>query len=173
MVRNGFVEKENVKNAISGIDGGFKSSLSTVGKFYSIFGDKVLADENVKIIEDIVFWGAVYSNDRKMLKEKIEEKYTGKFNEQELKRICGFKFDGWGRLSRSFLEMEGDSKEDGIRRTFIGALWETKDNHMELLSDRYTYTKQLENITKQIEKTLSEWTIEDINDMYLSATPFV
>lgn len=169
LVRNGFVEKENVKNAISGIDGGFKSSLSTVGKFYSIFGDKVLADENVKIIEDIVFWGAVYSNDRKMLKEKIEEKYTGKFNEQELKRICGFKFDGWGRLSRSFLEMEGDSKEDGIRRTFIGALWETKDNHMELLSDRYTYTKQLENITKQIEKTLSEWTIEDINDMYLSA----
>ncbi|MBQ7834074.1 MAG: type II CRISPR RNA-guided endonuclease Cas9, partial [Lachnospiraceae bacterium] len=93
----------------------------------------------------------------------------GKFNEQELKRICGFKFDGWGRLSRSFLEMEGDSTEDGVRRTFIGALWETNDNHMELLSSRYTYSERLEKMTKTAEKPLSEWVIEDLNDMYLSA----
>lgn len=169
LIRNGFVEKENVKNAISGIDGGFKSSLSTVGKFYGIFGDKVLLDENVKIMEDIVFWGTVYGNDRKMLKDKIGEKYAGKFNEFELKRICGFKFDGWGELSRSFLEMEGDSKEDGVRRTFIGALWETNDNHMELLSNRYTYIERLEDMTKQVEKPFSDWSIEDLNDMYLSA----
>lgn len=169
LVRNGFVEKENVKNAISGIDGGFKASLSTVGKFYGIFSDNVLSDENVRIMEDIVFWGAVYGNDRKMLREKIEEKYSGKFNEQELKRICGFKFEGWGRLSRSFLEMEGVSKEDGVCRTFIGGLWETNDNHMELLSERYTYIECLENMTKQAEKPLAEWTIEDLNDMYLSA----
>lgn len=169
LVRNGFVERENVKNAISGIDGGFKSSLSTVGKFYGIFGDKVMSDENVRIMEDIVFWGVVYGNDRKMLKEKIEEKYDGKFTGQELKRICGFKFEGWGRLSRSFLEMEGVSKEDGVRRTFIGGLWETNDNHMELLSSRYTYIECLENMTKQAEKPLVEWTIEDLNDMYLSA----
>lgn len=169
LVRNGIVEKADAKNTISGIDGGFRASLTTVGKFYGIFGDKVLADENVKIIEDIVFWGAVYGNDRKMLKDKIEEKYAGKFNEQELKRICGFKFDGWGRLSRSFLEMEGDSTEDGVRRTFIRALWETNDNHMELLSSRYTYSERLEKIAGMAEKTLSDWNIEDLNDMYLSA----
>lgn len=169
LVRNGIVEKADAKNAISGIDGGFKASLTTVGKFYGIFGDKVLADENVKIIEDIVFWGAVYGNDRKMLKDKIEEKYAGRFNEQELKKISGFKFDGWGRLSRSFLEMEGDSTEDGVRRTFIGALWETNDNHMELLSSRYTYFERLEKMAGTAEKPLSDWNIEDLNDLYLSA----
>ena len=50
-----FIVKFDIhKLKISGIDGGFKSSLTTVGKFYGIFGDKIHADENRKIVEDIV-----------------------------------------------------------------------------------------------------------------------
>lgn len=169
LVRNGIVKKEEVENAVSGIDGGFKSSLTTVGKFYGIFGEEVFADKNTKIIEDVVFWGTVYGNDKKMLREKINEKYPDKFSEQELKRICGFKFDGWGRLSRSFLELEGCSTEDGVCRSFIGALWETNDNHMELMSARYTYKQRLEEKLQLVEKPLKEWRIEELDDMYLSA----
>lgn len=169
LVRNGIVKKEEVENTVSGIDGGFKSSLTTVGKFYGIFGDEVFADKNTRIIEDIVFWGTVYGNDKKMLREKISEKYPDRFSEQEMKRICGFKFEGWGRLSRSFLELEGGSTADGVCRTFIGALWETNDNHMELMSNRYTYKQNMEDKLQLVEKPLKEWSIEELDDMYLSA----
>jgi len=168
-VRNGIIQKDQAESAVSGIDGGFRASLSTVGKFYGIFGEAVYHDENVKAIEDIVFWGAVYGNDKKMLKEKINEKYKDKFSEQELKRILGFKFEGWGRLSRSFFELEGESTEDGVCRTFIQALWETNDNHMELMSSKYTYKEELEKKLQLVEKPLKEWNFEDLDDMYMSA----
>lgn len=169
LVRNGLITKEETESTISGIDGGFRASLSTIGKFYGIFGESVYHDDNVKVIEDIVFWGTVYGNDKKMLKEKIVEKYNDRFSEQELNRILGFKFEGWGRLSRSFLELEGDSTEDGVCRTFIRALWETNDNHMELMSSKYTYKESLAEKKEIAEKPLSDWGFDDLDDMYMSA----
>lgn len=161
--------KPGDKDAISGIDGGFQSSLTTIGKFYGLYGDAVYTDEKQSMIEDIVFWGTIYGNDKKFLKEKIQEKYAECISEQELKRILGFKFEGWGRLSKAFLELEGASKEDGEIRSLICALWETNDNLMELLSERYTYKEALEEQVTGLEKPLSEWTIEDLNEQYLSA----
>ena len=165
--QNGYI-KSGEKEVISGIDNGFKASLTTVGKFWGVWGDKVNSDEYKQAIEDIVFWGTVYGNDKKLLREKIEDKYAGLFTEQQLKRVLGFKFEGWGRLSRAFLELEGACKEDGVIRSFLGALWETNDNHMELLSDRYTYAKSLQEAVCQAEKPLAEWNIEDLEGMYLS-----
>lgn len=160
---------EGDKEAISGIDGGFKNSLTTVAKFYGVMGKNIFSDANIGVIEDIVFWATVYGNDKKLLRERIQEKYPERFSTEEMKRIQGFKFDGWGRLSKEFLEMEGVSKEDGVVRSFICALWETNANHMELLSDRYTYIDKLQELTVKAEKTLSEWSIDDLEGMYLSA----
>lgn len=165
---NGHI-KQGDKEAISGIDGGFQSSLTTVGKFYGLFGDEVYADEKQKLIEDIVFWGTIYGNDKKFLKSRIIKKYEECLSEQELKRILGFKFEGWGRLSGEFLEMEGASKQDGEIRSLIRTLWETNDNLMEILSDRYTYKETLEEQMSGLEKPLTEWSIEDLNELYLSA----
>lgn len=169
LILNGHLKELDAKTAISGIDGGFQCSLTTVGKFYPIFGELLFSDENQKMVEDIVFWGTVYGNDKKFLKEKIEENYRDVFDQQQLKRILGFKFDGWGRLSRAFLEMEGASKKDGEIRSLIQSLWETNDNLMELLSNRYTYFGTLQEEICGLEKPLKEWCIEDLDDMYLSA----
>ena len=78
------------------------------------------------------------------------------------------KFNGWGNLSKAFLEMEGASKEDGVYRSVIQALWETNDNLMELLGQRYTYKEELEKRVQNKEKPLAEWTIDDLEGMYLS-----
>ena len=78
------------------------------------------------------------------------------------------KFNGWGNLSKAFLEMEGASKEDGVYRSVIQALWETNDNLMELLGQRYTYKEELEKRVQNKEKPLAEWTIDDLDGMYLS-----
>lgn len=168
LISNGLLKKGE-EQAITGINDGFHSSLSTLGKFKGILGEGVFYDENQKMMEDIVFWGTVYGNDKKFLKERMEEVYGSAFSEKDQKRILGFKFDGWGKLSAAFLNMEGCSKEDGVVRSLIVALWETNDNIMELLSERYTYADALREKVKIAEKPLTEWQIEDLDGMYLSA----
>lgn len=169
LVSNNLMEREE-ENAISGIDGGFHSSLSSQGRFLGALGERALYDENREMVENIIFWGTIYGNDKKFLKERIRENYGEEvLAEQELKRILGFKFAGWGRLSKSFLTMEGTSKKDGVIRSLIGAMWETNDNLMELLSDNYTYMDVLNEQVQKVEKTLKEWEIEDLDELYLSA----
>lgn len=154
---------------LSGIDleGGIKSSLSTLHKFKQIFGEDVVLEKNRSIIEDIVFWITVYGDDKKFVKARINEKYSGVLNEGQIKRICGFKFSGWGNLSKEFLDMSGTARED--QRSILTALWETNDNLMELLSERYTYKDALVDKASVAEKELSEWSYDDLDGMYLSA----
>lgn len=157
--------KEDV--VITGIDNGFNSSLTSLGKFRGIFGDRVLADDKQKMIEEIIFWGTIYGNDKKFLKERIKEKYGEQLNKEQINRIAGFKFNGWGNLSKAFLELDGDC-ECG-RCSIIQALWNTNHNLMELLSEKYTFITSLKEQTKELYKPLSEWIIDDLDDKYLSA----
>lgn len=169
-INNGLVKKD-ATNFLSGIDvtGDFKASLSSIGKFYGIFGDEVFNDENQGMIENIILWATIYGDDRKFVRERIKEQYADKLDDAAIKKISGMKFTGWGNLSREFLLLEGMSRKDGVTRTIINALWETNDNLMELLSDEYTYRENVESKIQNAEKELSEWTIEDLDGMYLSA----
>ena len=157
--------KENV--VISGIDSGFNSCLSSVGKFRGIFGEELFTDKNQNIVEHIIFWGTVYGNDKKFLKERIEDEYGEYLTEEQIKRIAGFKFSGWGKLSKAFLELAGNCECGEC--SLIQALWETNHNLMELLSDQYDFRKNLDAMTKKAERTLSDLTIEDLDGNYLSA----
>lgn len=159
---------EGEMDLITGIDGGFKCSLTTINKFYGLFGEQVHSDKNRKIIEDIVFLGTVFGQEKKLFRNTIKEKYSEIFTDAEIKRISGFKFEGWGRLSKEFLLMEGASKEDGEIRSVIRGLWETNDNLMELLSSKYTYIDSLNEMVNAVEKPLKEWTIDDLEGKYLS-----
>lgn len=152
---------------ISGIDNGFNTSLTSVGKFRGVFGDAVFSDENQKMIEDIILWGTIYGRDKKFLREKIEEQYGAKLNADQIKRIIGFKFNGWGRLSQRFLELEGNCECGEC--SIIQALWNTNHNLMELLSEKYTFRQSMENLIEKKIKPLTEWTIDDLDGQYLSA----
>lgn len=161
---------EQEGDEISGIDGDFHSSLSSLGRFRAVFGEDADLGAMEEMLENIIFWGTIYGNDKKFLQKRIREQYDDSFiSQQELKRILGFKFEGWGRLSRGFLTMEGASKEDGEIRSLIRAMQETGDNLMELLSDRYTYRDVLQEKIGNAQKPLTEWCIEDLDEFYLSA----
>lgn len=156
---------------ISGIDaeynGGFTASLTSVGKFLGVLGEELFTDENQAMVENIIFWGTVYGNDKKFLRERIEKEYGANLTKEQIKRITGFKFTGWGRFSKAFLELPGEC-ECG-KCSIIQALWETEHNLMELLSEQYSFKENLEVLTSSTEKSLSEWTIEDLDETYLSA----
>ena len=146
------------------------TKLASLGKFRAVFGDDVDIDKqsNKEIIENIIYWSTIYSGDRKIIKEKIEEKYPNIFDKKHLNKILGFKFEGWGNLSKQFLNLQGTSKITGEIDSIIGFMWNGQENLMELLSDNYTFTSQLDGTVNNIIKPLSNWSIEDLEDMYLS-----
>lgn len=152
---------------IDGIDDGFNVSLTSVGKFRGILGDDLFTDENRVMVEKIIFWGTVYGNDKKFFKERIENEYGERLTPEQIKRIAGFKFNGWGRLSKAFLELPGNCECGEC--SLIQALWETNHNLMELLSEQYGFKKSLDAMLNVAEKPLSDWTIEDLDGKYLSA----
>lgn len=144
------------------------TKLASLGKFRAVFGDDVLKQSNKDIIEDIIYWSTIYSGDRKIIREKIEDKYPNTFDKKQLNKILGFKFEGWGNLSKKFLELQGTSKVTGEIDSVIGFMWNGQENLMELLSDNYTFTSQLNGMMNETIKPLSSWKIEDLEDMYLS-----
>lgn len=155
------------KEDIEGIDGGFNSSLTSVGKFRGVLGDELFTDANQAMAEEIIFWGTVYGNDKKFLKDEIESKYGTVLSKDQIKRILGFKFNGWGNLSKTFLELQGSCECGDC--SLIQALWETNHNLMELLSEQYGFKKELDALASNVEKPLTEWTIDDLDNKYLSA----
>lgn len=170
LVGLGVLEK-NEESEITGLDGDFKNSLSSYGRFKAVLGDDIEKDSVKKMVEDIIFWGTIYSDDKKMFIHKVEEVYGDCLDAEQLKRIKGFKFGSWGRLSRTFLMMEGcDISEEstGEIMSLIGAMWNTKYNMMELLGSGFTYKDTLQDMVVASDKLLSEYRYSDLDGMYLS-----
>ena len=85
----------------------------------------------------------------------------------QLKKICALSYKGWGRFSKKFLEeIVVPAPETGEAWNIITALWESKNNLMQLLSNEFQFMEEVEtyNMGKQA-KTLSYETVEN---MYVS-----
>lgn len=162
------VLKDNEGDRISGINNEFNSYLSSYQKFSKVFEN--MKDSNIKdIIEEIIYYGTVYGDDKKFYSETIKEKYGQILSNEQIKIINGFKFKDWGNLSKEFLNLLGCNKSDGEILSFIDMMWETNNNHMELLSNKYTYIDEIKNKKDEIIKTLTTFNYDDIKDMYFSA----
>jgi CRISPR-associated endonuclease Csn1 len=160
------------ENEIDGIDTIIGCQLSTYRRFYGIFGGELSKDSVRHMVEDIVFNGTVYGDSKLMFSELVKEKYSDRLSEEQLKRILGFKYRDWGNLSKEFLELEGVNKATGEITSLIRALWEDEDNLnlMELLhSDKYNFEENLKGKHKESLKTISDFTFEDLDEMYFSA----
>lgn len=164
----GIIEDEQ-GTRITGIDHEFKNYLSSYGKFLPIFSEKIFLPETLEMIENIIFWGTIYGNDKKFFAETVKEHYGQVLTPAQQKRILGLKFQDWGNFSKQFLLSAGCNKEDGEILLFIDMMWKTNLNHMELLSNQYTYMDQIKEKHQEIEKTLTTFTYEDLDDLYVSA----
>lgn len=154
---------------ISGIDGDFKSSLSSYLLFRDIFNTDVLSYEEEQMAEKIIFWATIYGDTKSFLKEKIKEGIGTKLTDAQIKRICGIKFRDWGRLSKAVLELEGADRETGEVLTIISRMWNENVNLMECLSDKYTYMDTIQDQGRSIAKSFEEIKYDDLEELYISA----
>lgn len=134
------------ENPLSGIDIQIKSSLSSYHDFRKIFGDEVKKYSVQQMVENIINWITVYSGDEKMLKRVIRKTYgEDKISDEALRKIVRLRYQGWGRLSKEFLDgIEGFDTNTGKRGTILYMLRHTNDNLMQILSQKYTFSENIE-----------------------------
>lgn len=166
-----YLKSENIKEdvQITGIDGDFKSSLSSYIDFSIILGEKIKNDSVKKMVEKCIYWISLYTGEKKLLKNKILAEYKDSLSKEEVQRIVNLKYKDWGRLSYAFLqEIQSPSLETGEMRNIIQSLSETNYNLMELLSSKFSFLAEVEERNSSIEKK-EEFSYENLlNDSYTS-----
>lgn len=170
LVSEGVDKKE--AESISGLDGDFKSSLSSLIDMKHILGNDFSREDAEKMIQDITIFGG----DKKMLKNRLHRKFSYLTPEQ-LTSLTRLSYDGWGRLSREFLvnllPVEGDSCEVLVDHTsgevlnIISAMRQTSYNLMELLGSRFGYGQAIEERNRK-EEGQGRITYKDVEDLYIS-----
>ena len=128
------------KDVLGGIDVTIKSSLKSQHDFKRLLQLGLLSEAEVeKVIACIT-----YSEERSRILRRLERE-APKLSEDDRKYLSRLKYKGFGRLSRKFFTgIRAVNKETGESFNIMQALWETNDNLMQLLSDRYSFKECIE-----------------------------
>lgn len=157
LVKEGIADKNVV---ITGIDGDFKGSLTAYHDFKEkLTGCNLSQKEKENIILNITLFG----EDKKLLMKRLTKLYPS-LTESQRKSLCTLSYSGWGRLSEKFLDgITAPAPETGEVWTIIRALWETTDNLMQILSEKYKFAEAVEEENKTDEvKTFSYANVEQL-----------
>ena len=137
LICNNYMKKEDV---LGGIDVTIKSSLKPHHDFKRLLHLGILNEREVeRIIECLT-----YSEEKSRVLRRLEREFP-KLSDEDRKYLSKLKYSDFGRLSREFFTgIRGANKETGESFNIIQALWNTNDNLMQLLSDRYTFKDSIE-----------------------------
>lgn len=146
---------------ITGIDGDFKGSLTAYHDFKEkLTGCELSQADKENIILNITLFG----EDKALLKKRLGALYPA-LTEPQKKAICALSYKGWGRLSQRLLEgITAPAPETGEIWTVIRAMWETNDNLMQVLSEKYCFAAAIdeENAGEEL-KEITYKTVEQMN----------
>ena len=161
---------EIAEEDLSGFDQNFHTSLKSYLDFKKqVFGDDIERPEIQKMVEDIIKWKTIYDDDRRMIEGVIKKKYPGKLTDEQIKKIHGFRYSGWGNFSNKFLAGIYGTGESGEAMHIIDALWETNNNLMQLLSENFKYRKAIDDINAKVNGEIKEINYESVvKDLYVS-----
>lgn len=136
LVSRGYIEKDD---SITGIDESINSSLKSRYDFRHMIEKGTLSEEDIeKIISR-----STYTEDKSRYKKWIKKEFS-ELSAEDSKYIQRLKYKDFGRLSKEFLcGMEGVDTTTGEKGNIIHFLWETNDNLMQLLSDKYTFMDEI------------------------------
>ena len=137
LICNNYMKKEDV---LGGVDIAIKSSLKPHHDFKRLLHSGILNErEAERIIQCIT-----YSEEKSRVLRRLEREFP-KLSDEDRRYLSKLKYSGFGRLSREFFtEIRGVNKETGESFNIIQALWNTNDNLMQLLSNRYTFKESIE-----------------------------
>ncbi|WKZ29811.1 MAG: type II CRISPR RNA-guided endonuclease Cas9 [Candidatus Dojkabacteria bacterium] len=145
---------------LTGVDTTIEGTLKAYHNFKPYL-DKLKMGEIEEIIKRITIFGEEKQN----LKSWMEKTFNH-LDEEDIKKILRFSYKKYARLSREFLEgIMYDVEEREL--SIIQALWETNNNLMELLSDKYGYALKIEEFNKNAVNKATTLN-EKLDDLYIS-----
>lgn len=149
---------------LSGLDVTYKGRLKSYHSFRRLMASGVLTAAQVENIIN----HAAYSEDRHRLDRWLQLEYPA-VSESDRKYICGLNLKEFGRLSREFLtELVGADKSTGEAGTILEALWNTNDNLMQLLSERYTFRERLDELAEEYYASNNLTLSDRLDNLYVS-----
>lgn len=154
-------------DTVSGVDVVMKASLKSYHSFRRMLESGQLTEEQV---EDIINHAA-YSEDKGRMNRWLAANYPS-LPDADRSYILRLNLKEFGRLSRHFLTGIMGARQDGHGEamSIMDALWQTNDNLMQLLSERYTFRDAVADFTEeyyadpQNKKSLSD----RLDDLYVS-----
>lgn len=160
LVREGVAGRDVV---ITGVDGDFKGSLTAYHDFKEkLTGCNLSQTEKEDIILNITLFG----EDKKLLMKRLTKLYPA-LTESQRKALCTLSYSGWGRLSSKFLdEITAPDTETGEAKTIIRTFWETTDNLMQILSEKYQFAEAIE--TENMSGEVKKFTYDTVNQLSIS-----
>lgn len=164
LVTQGDIGKEDV---LTGVDGEFKASMKSYRDLRAIFKDNT----NVSLMdyEDIIKDLTVFGDSKSLLKNRFLNRYAGKISEPEIKQLLSLKYADWGTLSRKLFEgIEAVNPETGELISVIRAMWETNNNFMELMSNKYDYMKKIVEVNREKNSFRTDITYDLVKESYVS-----
>ncbi|CZE46382.1 type II CRISPR RNA-guided endonuclease Cas9 [Campylobacter geochelonis] len=153
LINNSIIDKND---EISGIDDSLTSNLAVFIDFEKI-SNRLRYDQKEDIIKSISLFGY----DNAMLKKQIIT-IAPDLSEDELEKLSKLRYSGFGRLSKRLLT---SIKHNG--KSIIEMLWDTNDNLMELLSDRYTFIEQINKHNDGFKEDIN-LNFQNVDTLYVS-----
>lgn len=153
------------KEEISGIDGDFKSSMAPVMKLQSVFAEPVPEET----LEQLAFALTVSGDSFKMLQRRIRA-ILPMSDKAVIRKVCGLKYSGWGRLSKKLLTGIYDvDKATGECRSIMDLLWQTNNNLMQLLGGEFEFGERIKdyNAAQNGDKLVFDYD-HLVKDLYVS-----
>lgn len=137
---------------LTGFNQSFNSSLGSYLDFKKIFQEDIEKHSVQDMIEHLILWITLYGEETKMLKRVIRNHYDStSISDEQVKKVCRLKYQGWGRFSEEFLtQIMGIDKETGEIFSIIQALRSTNNNLMQLLSQRFTFSEEIEKENEKV-----------------------
>lgn len=131
----------NQSDEIGGLDDELKADLKIFKTMREILGETF--DE--KMAENIILHLTLFAESPKQVHSWLKSAYGKSLTEDQIKQLSRLRIKGWGRLSSEFLtKIEAVDEQTGEVTNIIGALWETNNNLMELLSPRYGFSNAIQ-----------------------------
>lgn len=163
LVCNNVCSSDDAAN-MSGLDQTVKASLSSYISFKKYIQDRVLSEEEV---ESIIARSA-YSDEKRRFRSWLKSNMP-QLTPDDVKYISSLNLKDFGRLSAYFLtELIGGDQDTGEGFSIIDALWETNNNLMELLSERFTFTSAIRELVKDYYSEHPHSLEDRLDEMYIS-----
>lgn len=163
LCNHGYMAKED---ELSGIDITVKANLKSYHFFRRMMENGLLTQADV---EEIIRHAA-YSEDKTRLRKWLRETFP-KLSEEDISYILRQKLKEFGRLSARLLcGLYGSVKDSdtGEAFTILDAMWETNDNFMQILSGKYTFVDQVQEIRRSYYADNPRSLNDKLDEMYVS-----